>query len=114
MGGGSRGFSQLAVGNSGFLSNCNGDLGEPLVLTQGSQASFRVMRMNSELLSCHCRRIGPHLELRHEKWGTTAFVTGLWGFLSSFNRGVKPHLVLKHGTLLSSQVEKDVSGLLSS
>ena len=108
-GGESHGFSQLVVGNSGFLSNCDDDVGEPLVLTQGSQASIRVTMRNLELLSCRCKRIRPHLELRYETWGTTAFATGFLRFLSSFNRGVKPHLMLRHGTLLSSQVEKEVS-----
>ena len=35
-------------------------------------------------------------------------------FLSSFNRGARPSLVLRHETLLSCPVVKEVSGLLSS
>ena len=40
--------------------------------------------------------------------------TGISGFLSSFSLGVRPGLVLRHGTLHSSRVVEGVSGLLSS
>ena len=49
------------------------------------------------------------------RWGTqhsSPVATRISGFLLSFNRGVTPHLVLMHGTPLSSRVVKGVSGLL--
>ena len=39
----------------GFLSSCNGDLRDRLVLPQRSQVSFRVARGVSGFLSSHCR-----------------------------------------------------------
>lgn len=43
--------SQLAAGNSGFLSSYDRDLGVPLELKQVSQAFYCVMVENSGLLS---------------------------------------------------------------
>ena len=43
--------------------------------------------------------------------GSSPIVTGISGFLLSFNMGVRLHLVLSHETPLSSQVVKTVSGL---
>ena len=106
--------SQVQVGNSGVLSSCDEDLREPLLLPKGSQASFQVVRGTSGFLLSHCRGIGPHLELRQETWGTTAFATGFSGSILSFDRGIKPRLMMRHGAPLSSRVEKEMSGLLSS
>jgi len=46
----------------------------------------------------------PHLELRWETQGSSPAATGISGFLPWFNRGVRPRLVLRHGTLLYSRV----------
>ena len=46
----------------GFLSSCNGDLRDWLVLPQRSQVPFRVERGLSGFLSSRCPRIGPSLE----------------------------------------------------
>ena len=46
--------------------------------------------------------------------GSSPIVTGISGFLLSFNMGVRPHLQFSDGTPLSSQVVNGVSGLLSS
>ena len=46
----------------------------------------------------------PHLKLRWETQGSSPVVTGISGFLLWFNSGVRPRLVLRHGTLLYSQV----------
>ena len=43
-------------------SSCHGDLREPLMLSLGSQESFRVVRGLSGFLSSWCRRQGPHVE----------------------------------------------------
>ena len=52
------------------------------------------------------------LELWRETQHSFPVATRISGFLLSFNRGVTPHLVLMHGTPLSSCVVKGVSGLL--
>ena len=59
----------------------------PLELQQGNKASSQVEAANSGLLSS-CDK--DH------------------GFLSSFKRGVRPWIVLRHGTRLSSRVVKGV------
>ena len=80
-------------------------------VASGNQASFRVLRGNSGLLSSRCREIGPHLKLRWDTRGSSPVMTGISGFLSSCKRGVGPHLVFRHGTVLSSRVLKGVLGL---
>ena len=57
-------------------------------LHKGSQASFRVLKENSGLLSRQCRGICPHLEMR---WGTrcsSLVLAGTLGFLSSCNKNI--------------------------
>ena len=61
-----------------------------------------------------CRGIWPHLELRLESQGSSAVLTWISGFHWSWNRGLRPHLVWRPGTLLPSQGIKEVSGFLSS
>ena len=67
----------LIVGNSGFLSSCDRDLREPLILPQGSQASFQVARGTTGFFSSGCWGIWPHLELRQETRGSSPVVTGI-------------------------------------
>ena len=105
----SHSVSLVEAGSFGFLSSCDRDFSEPLVLLQGSQASFQDARGTSGFLLSRCRGIGPHLRLRQETQGSSP---GISGFLSSFNRGVRLRLVLRHGTPLSVQGVKGVSGLL--
>ena len=52
-------FWREALGSSQVMT---GDFRQPLMLPQGSQASFQVARENSGFLSGCCRGIGPHLE----------------------------------------------------
>ena len=106
------GFSRVAAESLGFLLSCDRDLREPLMLPQGSQASYRVARGISEFISSHCRGIGPHLVLRQETPFSSLVVTGILGFLSGCNSGVRPRLILRHGTPLSSWVVKGFSGIL--
>ena len=47
-------------------------------------------------------------------WGSSPVAMGIARVLSSFNRGLRRRLILRHRTLLSSKVVKGVSGLLSS
>ena len=55
----------------------------------------------------------PHLDLRLEPQGSSPVLTWISGFLWSFNRGVRPCLVWRHGTLLPSRGVKGLSGFLS-
>jgi len=65
-------------------------------------------------LFSHCRGIGLHLELNRESQVLLQLPTGISGFLKSFNWGGRPHLLLRHGTPLSSGGAKGMSGLLTS
>ena len=47
----SRGVSRVVVGSVGFPSSFEGDLSQSLMLSQGSQASFQVVKATSGLLS---------------------------------------------------------------
>ena len=75
----------------------------PLVLLQESQATIRDVKGLSEFLSSRCSGIGLHLELRPEPQSSSPVQTWITGFLWSFNMRVRPCLVLRHGTLLSSR-----------
>ena len=97
-----------------FLSSCDGDLKDLLILPPKSQTSIPVASGFSGFLSSRCRGIGPHLELRPEPQGASSVLTWISGFLWSFNRGVRPHLVRRLGTPLPSRGFKEVSGFLSS
>ena len=55
----------------------------------------------------------PPVELRREIQASSPVVAGILGFLSSYIKRVRPHLVIRHGISLSSQVVKGMSGLLS-
>ena len=81
------GSSRVATGTSGNLSLLL------LKLLQGNRSSSLVGASNSVFFSsCH-RDLRVPIELK---------------------RGVRPHLELRHGTLLSSQIVTGVSGLISS
>ena len=57
-------ISRVVAGHLEFLSSCDGDLTNPLMLPQESQVSILVVRGVSGFLSRRCKGIGPHLELR--------------------------------------------------
>ena len=84
------------------------------MLPQESQVSIRVARGLSGFLSSRCRGIGPHLELRLEPQGAFSVMTWILGFLWSFNRGVRPLVMWRHGTLFPSRGFKEVSVFLLS
>ena len=109
----SHGFSRVATGNLGFILTYEGDLRDPLVWPQESPVSMRVARGLSGFLSSWCRVLGPHLELRPEPQGPSPVLTWISVFLWSFHRGVRPRIVWKHASPLSSQAGKGVSGFLS-
>ena len=58
--GASSGLSQVAAGGLGFLSRYHGEFREPLVLSQQSQVSIRVVWESTGLLSSHGRGVRPH------------------------------------------------------
>ena len=83
----------VASEKSGLFSSCKGLVGIPLESLPVNRAVSRVQSGNSVFLSA---------------------ATGISGFLSRFNKGIRPRLVLRHGTLHFSRVVKGVSGLRSS
>ena len=66
-------------------SSFHGDLREPLMLSLGSQESFRVVRGLSGFLSSWCRQLGPHLEMRRETQGSSSVLTRISGSLWRFH-----------------------------
>ena len=98
----SPGFSRVLAGNLWFLLSYNGDMRDPLVFPQESQASMRVERGLSRFLSSRCRVLGPHLEVKPEAQCSPPVLTWNSGFLWRFSRGVRPHLVWRHASPLSS------------
>ena len=107
-----------------FFSSCSMNLGVPLGLRRGSQGPARVASGKSSLYA-RCEGplriplqsvlgLCPHLELRPEPQGSSPVLTWISGFLWSFNRVVRPHLMWRHASPLSSRAGKTVSGFLSS
>ena len=106
----SPGFSQVAAANLGFLSSYDGDLRQTLVWPQESPVSMRVVRGLLGFLSSRFRVLGPHLEPQV----SSPVLTWISGFIWSFNRGVKPRLVWRYASPLSSRAVTGVSSFLSS
>ena len=103
---------------------CGRKRGVPLELQRGSQGLARVASEKSGLfLSCEglvripLESLPPNSAVSRVQSGTqcsSLAATGILGFLSRFNKAVRPCLVLRHGTLRSSRVVKGMSGLWSS
>ena len=68
--------------------------------------TFHVVGGTLGFLSCHCSVIQPHLELRKETQDPSPAVTEVTGYLSWFNRLARPLLILRLGTLISTQIVK--------
>ena len=106
----------LTQQSPGYLSNCGWNLGVPLDLQRGPQGpnhvasgflvSMRVARGLSRFCSSCCWGLGHHLELVSEPQCSSPVVTWISGFLWSFNRAVRPRLVWRHASPLSSQAVK--------
>ena len=64
----------------GFLMSYEGELREPLVWPQGSPVSIIVARGRMELVSRHCRGIGPQDTLKKESRGLSGVASGNPGF----------------------------------
>ena len=88
---------------AGFLSSYDGDFRDPLMGPQGGSVSMRVSRGPSGFLCSRCQGRGPHLDLRLEPQGSSPVLTWISGFLWSFHRGVRPHLLWRHASPLFSR-----------
>ena len=88
---GTQGVSRGASGKSNLHASCEGPLGIPLKSVQGLRSSSGADTGTSSFLSSADMDLGIPME---------------------FKRGVRPHLVWRHGTLLSSHAVKVVSGFL--
>ena len=109
---------------SWFFSSCGRKHGGPLDLRFGPQRCARDASGKFILHACCAGPLriplqsvlGPkhHLELRPEPQVSSPVVTWILGFLWSFNWGVRPRLVWRCGSPLSSRAVKVVSGFMSS
>ena len=88
---GTQGVSRVASGKSNLHASCKGPLRIPLQMMQGPRSSSGANAGTSVFLSSADMDLGVPME---------------------FNRGVRPRLVWRHGTLLSSRAVKVVSGFL--
>ena len=94
-----------------FLS-CGGKLGVllelqlrfqgPAHVTSGKSSPMRVARGLSGFLSIQCLVLGPHLELWQKPQCSPPMLTWILGFLLNFNSGVRPRLLWRHASSLSS------------
>ena len=98
----------------GFLSSYDEEVRDPLMWPQECPAFMRVAWGHSGFLSSRCWALGPHLELRPEPQVSSPVLTWTSDFLWCFHRGVRPRLVLRHVSPLSSRAGKAVSGFWSS
>ena len=109
---------------SWFFSCCCRKLGVPLEVRRGPQGPAHFASKNSGLFPRFERDIRIALELLPEKRAVSRVQSVNSAFLSSGDRdlrfplkvqlGVRPRLVSRHGTRLSSRVVKGFSGLLLS
>ena len=90
--------SRVETGNLGFLSSCDGDL-KPACVASGKSSLHSSCEGPLGIPLQSVRGIGPHLELRLEPQGASPVLTWISGFLWSFNRGVRPRLMWRHGNL---------------
>ena len=97
----SRSFSNCGR-NPWIPSTCAGDLRELLRVPMGSQEYCAVLRRFSGVHWVWCNGRGPHFELRWEPQDSSPFLTSIAGPLQSWDRRVRPRLVLRNGTLLAS------------
>ena len=136
-----QGFFQAAMGTSGFLLNCDRELGIHLMLLEGNQASSKwrwenrgycqVLVGNADFLSRCDGDLGVPFRLQQGRQASSRVEIGnlgflsichreVWplsscrgklGFLSSSSRGIGPPLELLQETWPSSQEVMGISGL---
>ena len=98
--------------NLGLQSSGDVNLGEHPELHKGSQASFRISRRNSRLLSGHCRGKGPHLALRGVSLRFSRVAVGSLEFLLSDGGHLREPRVFSLGSQASFQVLRGILGFL--
>lgn len=76
-------------GESGLLLGCNGNV----------RIRFQMKQWNGPSSQDRGKK-GALLELCQETQSSPPGVTGISGFVSRFNEGVRSRLMLRHGTLL--------------
>ena len=79
-----------------------------------SQGYCRCKSSLSGLPWVGCNGRGSHLDLRQEPQDSSPFLTLFSGSLQSWDRRVRPRLLLRNGTQLASRVLHGVTGHLSS
>ena len=99
------GVSRVAVG----LLSYDRELRMPLVLTQESPISIRVVRESRGLLSSHCKANRPHLGFCPENLFSSPIATGISVLHSRFTRGFRPRLEWKQRIPLSSPIATRIS-----
>ena len=83
----------------------------------GPMVSQEYCGLGRALLGLHWGQFsgrGPHFELRWEPQGSSPVETWVSGCACHFKKGFRSPRVWMHGTLLSSQVVRGVSGLQAS
>ena len=93
-------------------SSYDSDLRYLLVGPQVSPVSMRVARGHPGFLCSHWQGRGPLLELRPESQVSSPVSTWISGFLWSFHKRVRPRLLWRLASPLSSRGGKAVSGFL--
>ena len=105
---------EVVVGSLGFRSSCLSTWETARVSSGKSDLHWRSevhLGIPHTLLQ---KEIGPHLDLRREPQGSYPFLSLITGSLQSWNRRVRPHLVLRNGTPLASHIVHGMTGHLSS
>ena len=87
--------------DSWFFLSSFGDGSEALMVSQGCQDSFLIARDTLGFFLSHGRGNRTHLELRRKFQHPFPVATGILWLV--FSRGVRHHLVLRHGSPLWSQ-----------
>ena len=101
-------FYRVVAGNLGFLSSSDEDLRDPVLWPQESPVSMQIARGLSGFLRSHCWGRVSHLDLTSETHISAPMPTWISAFLWSFHREVRPRLVWKHASLVSSRAGKSV------
>ena len=106
----------VVAGSLGFLSSCVSTWGTCLCLLREVRSPLPLQGVlwDSSHIPAWMNRASSRVEMGTLVFLFIAFLTSTSRSLRSWNRVVRPHLVLRHGTPLASQVVHGVSGHLSS
>ena len=106
----------VVAGSLGFLSSCVSTWGTHSCLLREvkSPLALRGPPRDSSCIASGMNRASSRVEMGTSVFLSIAFLTLTSRSLRSWNKGVRPRLVLRHGTPLASRVVHGVSGHLSS